>query len=197
MISLRYAKSMLPFLLVSSTTVGDGIMEKVHVYSSGWWLLKNYVATIPNQLLDDSLDRVFSLDAIKTNNNLHIALSFISETEIQFVNTNPIIEFVVSTKEGEVFRANQNVFSHYFHMRKAGKALWPSNDEWLCDFDWGVEYTNRAIPFRDDLPKKAKRLSCNVSIENPKEELEIAIRCLNCNTDVPLTVGIEFTSSWK
>ncbi len=115
MILSRYANLFLLFIVVCSAAPDDVMLEKVPVVSNGRWLFKNYAVTFPNLVVDDNLNRVFSIDAIKTNGTLHIALSFVADTEVQFINFDPIIEFAVSTKDGEVFRANMRIFSHYFH----------------------------------------------------------------------------------
>lgn len=197
MILSTYANLFFLFVLVSSAAADDSTIEHVPIVSNGRWLLKNYMVSFPNQVIDDNLNKVFSIDRIKTNGTLHIALSFIADTEIQFVNFDPLIEFSVNTKEGEILRSNMRVFNHYFRMRKQGESLWPSDDEWLCAFDFGSEHQNKAIAFSVDSPAKTKRVKCSLIIENPKENIEVSIQCLSCNTNVPLTAAIEITSSWK
>ncbi len=193
----RYANIFLVLTVVCSVAADDAMLEKVPIVSNGTWPFKNYVVTFPILVAGDNLNRVFSIDAINSNNTLHIALSLIADKEVQFVNFDPIIEFALATKDGEFFRSNRRVFSHYFHMRKEGRSLWPSSDEWLCAFEWGSEDLNKAIPYSDNLPASTKKIECNLMIENPKENIELGVNCLNCNTDVPLTLAIEITSSWK
>jgi hypothetical protein len=192
-----YSNLLCLLTLVSSATADDAMIERVPVVSKGWWLFKNYTATFPSQLVDSNFNKSVYIDKIETNDTLHISLSFIADTPIQFVDFDPIIEFSVVTKHGLVFRSNRRVFSHYFRMSKEGKSLWPRSDEWLCAFDLGVEYKNRAIPFSYDLPAKTNQIKCNLSIENPKQRIEVDIRCLSCSTNVPVTAVLEFTSSWK
>jgi hypothetical protein len=197
MIFSRYANMFLLLAFVSSATADDAMLENVPVVSSGLWPFKNYVVTFPNLVFQDNLNRVFSIDAIKTNNTLHIALFLTADTKVQFVNFDPIMEFAVTTKDGEIFRSNRRVFSHYFHMRREGRSLWPSSDEWLCAFEWGSENSNRAIPFSESLPAVSKQIKCDLMIENPRESIKVSVKCLNCNADIPINAAIEVTSSWK
>lgn len=43
------------------------MIEEVPIVSNGLWLFRNHTVTFPSQSVDESLNKIFSVNAIKSN----------------------------------------------------------------------------------------------------------------------------------